>query len=185
MVTKILNIDLRRATATDAEIMTHWRDQESSRRFQASPHRTVDQIRELLRQQDVVLLSSQSIGRFHWIAELDGIPVAQIQIAVDDRDRTQNSATLGYMVDDRYQGRGVATASVRAALPIAFDPEGLAVERLEAVAAVANSASRRVLEKTGFQFEGIQRGLLVIRGERVDHACYAMLHTDSVAEMSK
>ena len=54
-------------------------------------------------------------------------------------------STLGYTVTETMQGRGVATAAVREAIRIAFGPLGL--ERIEAVAAVENVASRRVLEK--------------------------------------
>jgi ribosomal-protein-alanine N-acetyltransferase len=89
-------------------------------------------------------------------------------------------ATLGYTVAEEMQGRGVATQAVRQAIRIAFGPDGLGLERIEAVAAVENVASRRVLEKAGFQFEGIQRGLLRIQGQRVDHACYGILVTDPV-----
>jgi RimJ/RimL family protein N-acetyltransferase len=52
------------------------------------------------------------------------------------------------------------------------------LERLQAVAAVENVASRKVLENAGFALEGIQRQLLIIHGERVDHAMYALLRTD-------
>jgi RimJ/RimL family protein N-acetyltransferase len=69
---------------------------------------------------------------------------------------------------------------VREAIRIAFGAGGLGLERIEAVAAVENVASRRVLEKSGFQFEGIRRGLLRIQGRRVDHACYGILVTDEV-----
>jgi ribosomal-protein-alanine N-acetyltransferase len=49
---------------------------------------------------------------------------------------------------------------------------------LEANAATANVASRRVLEKAGFTHEGRARGLLIIAGERVDHERYALLRSD-------
>ena len=82
------------------------------------------------------------------------------------------------MVADEFQCRGVATAAVRLVSERSFEPELLALGRIEAVAAVDNVASRRVLEKAGFSFEGIRRGLLVISGQRVDHACYGLLKTD-------
>ena len=180
-----LKLSLRRCTPDDGEIVLAWRNQPSSVRFQASPKRSVEQIRALLAEQAIAPLTPTSIGRFHWIGEVDGEPVSQVQLAIDERDRGQNAATLGYTVGERFHGRGIATASVRAALRIAFDPTSLAIQRLEAVAAVGNTASRRVLEKCQFQFEGIQRGLLVIQGERVDHACYAMLWTDDVVREMK
>ena len=180
MQSQKLNIKIRRSRKSDAEFVEELRNQPSSRMFQASPIRTVDQIREMLSETLDLAMTNQAIGRFYWIAEMDETPVGMIQIAVDLRDRGQNSATLGYSVAEAFQGRGVATEAVRQVLPNAFNPRGLAIERLEAVAAVDNAASRRVLEKCAFQYEGIQRGLLVIAGQRVDHACYAILDSDEI-----
>ncbi|MDP9362932.1 MAG: GNAT family N-acetyltransferase, partial [Chloroflexota bacterium] len=53
--------------------------------------------------------------------------------------------------------------------------------RLEAVAAVGNAASRRVLEKADFRAEGVARGLLVIGGKRVDHVRYGLLRDEWAA----
>jgi RimJ/RimL family protein N-acetyltransferase len=175
-----LNVHLRRARADDAEDVVRWRNQPSSLRFQASPPRTVQQIRELLSGQEDVEIGSEAVGKLYWIVEADGAPCGQVQLAVDSGFRQQLMATLGYTVAEEMQGRGVATQAVRQAIRIAFGPDGLGLERIEAVAAVENVASRRVLEKAGFQFEGVRRGLLRIQGQRVDHACYGILVTDPV-----
>jgi RimJ/RimL family protein N-acetyltransferase len=172
-----LNVHLRRATAADAEDVSRWRNQPTSLRFQASAPRNIEQIRELLAAQEKIEIGPEAEGKFYWIIEVDGEPAGQVQVAVDGGFRQQLMSTLGYTVAESMQGRGVATAAVRDAIRIAFGTLGL--ERIEAVAAVENVASRRVLEKTGFQFEGIRRGLLRIQGKRVDHACYGILVTDS------
>jgi RimJ/RimL family protein N-acetyltransferase len=172
-----LNVHLRRATAADAEDVSRWRNQPTSLRFQASAPRNIEQIRELLAAQEQIEIGPEAEGKFYWIIEVDGEPAGQVQVAVDGGFRQQLMSTLGYTVAESMQGRGVATAAVRDAIRIAFGTLGL--ERIEAVAAVENVASRRVLEKTGFQFEGIRRGLLRIQGKRVDHACYGILVTDS------
>jgi RimJ/RimL family protein N-acetyltransferase len=174
---EVLNVHLRRATAADAEDVSRWRNQPTSLRFQASAPRNIEQIRELLAAQEKIEIGPEAEGKFYWIIEVDGEPAGQVQVAVDGGFRQQLMSTLGYTVAESMQGRGVATAAVRDAIRIAFGTLGL--ERIEAVAAVENVASRRVLEKTGFQFEGIRRGLLRIQGKRVDHACYGMLVTDS------
>ena len=85
---------------------------------------------------------------------------------------------VGYALAPAYHGRGVMPVALSRVIPVAFDPAGLALERLEAVAAAENSASRRVLEKCGFRFEGMSRGYLVIDGLRVDHARYGLLRSD-------
>jgi ribosomal-protein-alanine N-acetyltransferase len=85
---------------------------------------------------------------------------------------------IGYTIGERHRGRGFATAAVRGVLEIAFAPDGVDLWRVEAVAAVENVASRRVLERAGLRYEGIARGYLVINGERVDHARYAVLRPE-------
>jgi len=173
---ELLNVRLRRATAADAEDVSRWRNQPTSLRFQASSPRSVEQIRDLLAAQEQVKINPEVEGKLYWVIEVDREPAGQVQIAVDGGFRQQLMSTLGFTVTESMQGRGVATAAVREAIRIAFGPLGL--ERIEAVAAVENVGSRRVLEKAGFQFEGIRRGLLRIQGKRVDHACYGILVTD-------
>ena len=115
-------------------------------------------------------------GKLYWIIEVDGEPAGQVQIAVDGGFRQQLMSTLGYTVAEAMQGRGVATAAVREAIRIAFGP--LVSSESRRWRRSRMSRSRRVLEKAGFQFEGIRRGLLRIQGKRVDHACYGILVTD-------
>ncbi len=59
----------------------------------------------------------------------------------------------GYWLGVPYWGRGYATEAVRALIDHAFGPLGLT--RLQARARVSNPASRRVLEKCGFQWTGV------------------------------
>lgn len=174
----LLNVSLRRASVEDAELLHRWRNQASTRRFQASPKRTVEQIGAIQAEQATVRETSVAVGRVGWIILADGEPAGHTQLTINPWDREHAAATLGYMVSDEHQGRGIATAAVRLVAACAFDPTRLALERIEAVAAVENLASCRVLEKAEFTFEGIRRGLLVISGQRVDHACYGLLKTD-------
>jgi RimJ/RimL family protein N-acetyltransferase len=69
---------------------------------------------------------------------------------------------LGYWLGVPYWGKGYATEAVRALIDHAFDELGH--ETLVAGARVTNPASRRVLEKCGFQWSGV--GLYRIRAIR-------------------
>jgi [ribosomal protein S5]-alanine N-acetyltransferase len=80
------------------------------------------------------------------------------------------SATLGYWVAERFNGRGLATQAVGEAVDIAFGELGL--HRLEAGTLVDNVASQRVLEKNGFERIGLARRYLQIAGEWRDHFLY-------------
>jgi RimJ/RimL family protein N-acetyltransferase len=61
---------------------------------------------------------------------------------------------LGYWVGVPFWGQGLATEAARAVIDYAFG--SLGHEVLEAGARVSNPASRRVLEKCGFQWSGVR-----------------------------
>ncbi len=87
------------------------------------------------------------------------------------------SCTLGYWIGAKYAQRGYMTAAVRAVIPFVFD--SLELHRLEAACLPTNTASIRLLEKTGFTREGIARRYLRINGIWQDHLLYALLDTDA------
>ena len=61
---------------------------------------------------------------------------------------------IGYWFGLPYWGHGYATEAARAVIDYAFT--ALGVSRLEAGARISNPASRRVLEKCGFQWTGVR-----------------------------
>jgi ribosomal-protein-alanine N-acetyltransferase len=86
------------------------------------------------------------------------------------------SCTLGYWVGAHYANQGYMTAAVRAVVPFVFDT--LELHRLEAACLPSNTASIRLLERTGFQREGLARRYLRINGVWQDHLLYALLESD-------
>jgi ribosomal-protein-alanine N-acetyltransferase len=91
------------------------------------------------------------------------------------RGMTQ-SATLGYWMGERHAGKGNMTRALRALLPFAFGTLGL--HRVEAACLPHNRASISLLEKVGFQREGLARGLVCINGTWQDHIVFARLAGD-------
>lgn len=84
-----------------------------------------------------------------------------------------SSAFVGYAMDETFAGKGIVTEAVELVVRFAFEQIGL--HRVEAYVAPENKASIRVLEKAGFQQEGLLRKLLYINGKWVDHYMYARL----------
>ena len=84
-----------------------------------------------------------------------------------------SSGFVGYAMDEAYVGKGIVTEAVELIIHFAFEEVGL--HRVEAYVAPENKASIRVLEKAGFQQEGLLRKLLYINGKWVDHYMYARL----------
>ena len=87
------------------------------------------------------------------------------------------SCTLGYWIGAQYAQQGYMTAAVRAVVPYVFD--SLDLHRLEAACLPTNTASMRLLEKTGFKREGLARRYLRINGGWQDHLLYALLDSDT------
>jgi RimJ/RimL family protein N-acetyltransferase len=69
-------------------------------------------------------------------------------------DVRQDGAELGYWLGVPFWGCGYATETVRAVIDYAFSELGH--ELLQSGARVSNPASRRVLEKCGFQWTGVR-----------------------------
>jgi RimJ/RimL family protein N-acetyltransferase len=73
--------------------------------------------------------------------------------------RTTGKLELGYWIGTHFWGQGYATEAARAVIDHAFS--ALGCEELYSGARISNPASRRVLEKCGFQWTGV--GLYRIR----------------------
>lgn len=89
------------------------------------------------------------------------------------------AGTLGYWIGQPHAGQGHMTAGVRAFLPFVF--ETLRLHRLEAACLLRNEASIRLLERVGFQREGLARRYLKINGTWQDHLLYGLIDTDPVS----
>jgi len=104
----------------------------------------------------------------------DGALVGGLTLANIRRGVAQ-AASLGYWMGLPFIRHGYMTAAVGAVIPFAFTT--LRLHRLEAACIPTNTASIRLLEKTGFVREGYAREYLCINGIWQDHLLYARLQT--------
>jgi [ribosomal protein S5]-alanine N-acetyltransferase len=86
------------------------------------------------------------------------------------------TASLGYWMGAQHTGCGFMTDAVTAVVP--FATRALHLHRIEAACVPQNGASIRVLEKCGFQREGLARQYLKINGVWSDHLLFARLDVD-------
>src|SRR3954447_275084 len=68
--------------------------------------------------------------------------------------REPDAPELGYWLGVEYWGRGYATEAARAVIDFTF--EEFAIEHLFSSARVTNPSSRHILEKCGFQWNGVE-----------------------------
>lgn len=88
-------------------------------------------------------------------------------------DVYSRSAMLGYWLGESFWNLGIASLAVRAIVDWAFAE--LDLIRIFAFVFESNTASTRVLEKTGFTLEGTMRRAVFKRGRLMDQALYAIL----------
>ncbi|MEL7107119.1 MAG: GNAT family protein [Pseudomonadota bacterium] len=86
------------------------------------------------------------------------------------------SGTLGYWVGETYARRGYMGEAIDAVVHHAF--HGLDLSRVEAACLPENAASRGLLEKSGFKYEGVAQSYLQINGRWRNHVLYANLRSD-------
>ncbi|RBY94966.1 alanine acetyltransferase [Blastococcus sp. TBT05-19] len=99
------------------------------------------------------------------------------QVTVDNIVRgALRTGYLGYWIDRSVAGRGIASLAVALVCDHAFGPVGL--HRLQADIRPENLPSQRLVERLGFQREGLLRRYLDIDGDWRDHLAYALLAED-------
>lgn len=107
------------------------------------------------------------------MALLGGITVGHIR-----RGAGQN-CMIGYWMGENYAGQGHMFAALKLVVPYIFS--GLQLHRIEAACIPENWKSIRLLEKAGFEREGLLRKYLKINGEWRDHVLYSLLEGDDAA----
>jgi ribosomal-protein-alanine N-acetyltransferase len=87
-----------------------------------------------------------------------------------------NNAEIGYALAHEYWGQGIISEAGRAVVSFGFT--SLRLHRIEATCLSDNAGSRRVLEKLGFQLEGIAREAYLQHRIFKDLCRYALLKCD-------
>lgn len=86
------------------------------------------------------------------------------------------SGMVGYSLDKRLNGNGYMTEAIKLIVDHGFN--NLKLHRIEAGVMPHNLGSIKVLEKAGFQKEGIARKNIKINGKWEDHLMLATLNPD-------
>ena len=129
-------------------------------------------------------------NRVYWAARAEAqgtaLPLMMIRredqallgaVTLDNIRRGPSQAgTLGYWIGEPFQRRGYMREAILAVVHHAFTAMDLS--RIEAACLPENAASRGVLEKCGFKYEGVAQSYLQINGRWRNHVLYANLRGD-------
>jgi ribosomal-protein-alanine N-acetyltransferase len=81
-------------------------------------------------------------------------------------DIEQARAEIDYLLSKEYWGQGLMTEAVKEVICFGF--EKMQLNRIQGICEVANTASARVMEKAGMQFEGVLRSYIQHDGRPLD-----------------
>ena len=170
------HVALRALEPVDAAELLALRQRNTSHFAAAEPLRD-DEWFTLQRQTEEIEAEARSRAAGHSLAFgvfADGVLVGRLALASIVRGAFRN-AYLGYGIDSKHTGRGIATAAVDQAVAIAWD-HGL--HRVQAAVSPDNAASKRVLEKVGFRYEGLALRYLRLAGRWTDQELWAITAED-------
>ncbi len=105
----------------------------------------------------------------------DGVLVGAITLDNIRRGPAQ-TGTIGYWIGQPFARQGYMREAIGAVVHHAFTE--LDLSRVEAACLPENAASRGVLEKSGFKYEGVAQSYLQINGRWRNHVLYANLRSD-------
>lgn len=98
-------------------------------------------------------------------------------ITLDNIRRGPSQAgTIGYWIGAVHARQGYMREALTALVHYAFDE--LDLSRLESACLPENAASRALLEKCGYKYEGVAQSYLQINGRWRNHVLYANLRSD-------
>jgi ribosomal-protein-alanine N-acetyltransferase len=115
--------------------------------------------------------AGKTYNRWGILAKAEGILIGTC--GFHKWDKRHRRAEIGYDLTPSYWGQGIMTEALHAAIEYGFGEMGL--NRIDALVYPENVRSARVLEKLGFQKEGLLREYFCMAGECHDHLLFSLL----------
>jgi RimJ/RimL family protein N-acetyltransferase len=171
-------VNLRPVRRMDIEAIAHLANDAKVAQFLPSlPHPySIDDARRWI---NIAQRSARQDRAYHFTIELPATSEFIGAIGIKNLNATDQNGEIGYWLGRKYWQRGYSTEAVSLSLKFAF--EELRLWRVYAVVLAANGASARLLERSGFQREGVWRQASRLRGKWWDVYAYGMLREEYVS----
>lgn len=165
---------LRRFTLQDAEfVLRHFGDPEVTKYLlDAAPLATIEQAHALIDQ--YLSPTASTFNRWVLVHKADQAVIGTC--GFHKWNQRSFRAEIGYDLNPQYQGHGLMTEALHAALQHGFDV--LKLHRIEAFIYVENMPSLRLAERLGFRQEGVLRDYFYLNGNFHDHALWSLLRSE-------
>lgn len=107
----------------------------------------------------------------YFAIEINGLAVGGIGVSPGS-DIKRRNAELGYWLSEDYWGKGIMTKAIKEIIQTAFNR--FDIDRIYAAPFESNTASHRILEKTGFKLEARFEKTIYKNGIYLDELIYAI-----------
>lgn len=169
-----MNIKLVPSTSKHAEIAFKWRKQKSTLNHNPLKNMTLQELAEHFSKNGSDLSDISSHADYRWMAVMNNSVVGNVSLK--NINQMMMCAEIGYGVDEDFQGKGYGTEIVRLLVDRVF--EQTPIRKLIAYVHDKNTPSCRLLEKLGFQKEGLLREHYIINGKPENEVLYGLLRSD-------
>ena len=157
-------VDLRRAEKADLPLLAEWNgDPAVNGEFESFHQASVSQMEKEFEADDD--------ERWYLVSDKAGTKVGFVA-----HGKCGGGCWIGYVLVPEGRGRGLGTEAVLLITDYLFLHKDIG--RIQAETHPANAASRRVLEKAGFTFEGLIRRSYFSRGTWRDTAMHSLLREE-------
>ena len=118
------------------------------------------------------ILKGEENSQYHWAILVDGNVVGNVGVFRQGNVH-HLTAEMGYYIAEQYWGKGIMTKVVKDVCEYIF--ENTDIIRIFAEPYAYNTASCKVLEKAGFELEGILRSNAIKNGKILDMKMYSII----------
>ena len=168
-------LTLRQFTMEDAEsAMNNWAGDDHVQKMYGEPsYKTIDAAAKLLEK----YIKSYDKGNFYrWavIERASGECIGQVAFFLVDTGN--HFGEIEYCIGTAFQGKGYATEATKAVIDYGFKQIGF--HKVQICVRPSNLASKRVIEKCGFTYEGTLRDYFFIDGKYEDRMFFSILEDE-------
>lgn len=165
-------IELRHMRIEDAKgYFNCQQDKESKKGFMSVP-KTIEQAKDEVRQK-IEQYGKKKPSNECFAIIINGEFAGYVEINELYQRWKEHKGNIGYCVDKKFRGRGIATKAVKIITNYAFKKYKL--KRMTGWCRTFNKASARVLEKAGYKLEGILRKNKFKDGKYLDDMIWARI----------
>ena len=152
-------------------VLDNWAGDEKVQKMYGEPaYKTVEEVKSLLQKYIAGYVTGYTY-RWAVIEKESGECIGQIAFFLVDKFNSWGE--IEYAIGKAYQGKGYATEAAKAVIDYGFKEIGF--NKVQICVRPSNVKSKNVIEKCGFEYEGMLRDYFFIDGEYEGRMYYSLL----------